>query len=276
MSLGDQLRKHLTELSPSREPDTVSPSEFNEIELTDDEQKEALRRARELKYFADEKAKYWDKIVSGERYQRPNARELFEKLKQTRSPLGIPFEVTDWNKQVIFSLCLYFAGDPKCETQYEMSLKKGIMIEGPQGTGKTHLMNAFAINPHSSYRNITTKQIAEQYAQKWERDYMDALRYYSLSHKASTDLRDVYGQEVFGFCYGDLGSESVRKQYGNETNVMEHIIFQRYENMIPFNQTHFTTNLTSDELEQVYGVRVRDRLREMCNLLTLNGPSWRK
>jgi hypothetical protein len=48
---------------------------------------------------------------------------------------------------------------------------------------------------------------------------------------------------------------------------MESIICQRYDMFVNFGiKTYFTTNITdSNELENMYGVRVRERLREMCN-----------
>lgn len=272
--IGKEIQQQLTALSPSQEKDTISPSDFLEIELDEDEVKEALRKGRETKYFAIKREDYRQKISQATTLQRPSARELYEYLKLTQTKDGLPFQVVDWNRESIFKLCLYFAGDPKCETKYGMSLGKGILLMGQQGTGKTHLMNFFQTNPHVSYRNVHCKLVAERYAQKWTHNEIECLQYYSADLEAPTG--QARWQDRLGYCFGDLGTEAVRKQYGNETNVMEHIITQRYDGGLTLNMTHFTCNLNADEIEQYYGVRVRDRLAEMCNKVVLDGPSWRK
>jgi len=49
---------------------------------------------------------------------------------------------------------------------------------------------------------------------------------------------------------------------------MAEIILSRYDLFIRHKMlTHFTTNLSADEIEKLYGARVRSRLREMCNLI---------
>jgi hypothetical protein len=54
-------------------------------------------------------------------------------------------------------------------------------------------------------------------------------------------------------------------------NKMAEIILSRYERFTRTRcLTHFTTNLSADEIEERYGSRVRSRLREMCN----PSPSW--
>lgn len=40
--------------------------------------------------------------------------------------------------------------------------------------------------------------------------------------------------------------------------------------------THFTTNLSPDQLRQHYGVYIFDRLIEMCEWVEMDGPSYRK
>lgn len=271
--IGDQIKKHLTELSPdSQEPATINL--FEEIKLSDEEIAEALRAGREKKFYEIRQKEYWDKISAGERWARPSARDLYHQLLATKSQTGDRFQVTDWNKETIFSLCLYFAGDARFEDRGDnFKLGKGILLAGSQGTGKSHLMAFFSKNPHASYLHVTCKAVAERYRTGWQRDEQDTLQWYSSSPKA--DAGHIYGQTELGYCYGDLGTEGEKKNFGNTMNVMEHIIFQRYENKLPFNHTHITTNLDADEIESMYGIRVRDRLREMCNLLTLKGPSWR-
>jgi hypothetical protein len=63
--------------------------------------------------------------------------------------------------------------------------------------------------------------------------------------------------------------EHTTKHFGNECNTVAEILLQRYD--LFANQgivTHATTNLNADELEAIYGVRVRSRLRAMFNLIS--------
>lgn len=188
---------------------------------------------------------------------------------------GGEFQVVDWNNDIIFSLCLYFAGDPKFEERGQgFSLKKGIFLSGPAGVGKSHLMSFFQKNPHASYINITCRLIAERYRADWSRDEMDTVQWYSQQYKA--EAGHPFNQEVLGYCFNDLGMEEIKNSYGNQMNVIEAVVFQRYENHLPFNLTHFTTNMDGQSIEKKYGVRIRDRIKEMCNVMVLNGKSWRE
>ena len=271
--IGDQLKKQLTELSPDSQEPTIT-NLFEDVELNEVEIEEALRAGREKKFYELRQKEYWNKIAAGETWKKPNARELYDRLLQTRSQTGDRFQLTDWNKSVIHNLCLYFAGDAKFETMGEgFSLQKGIMLTGKPGTGKSHLMSFFTKNPHASFAHVTCKAVAERYRTGWKRDELDTLEWYSFNAKA--DFGHVYGQTELGYCFGDLGTEGEKKNFGNAMNVMEHIIFQRYENKLDYNMTHFTTNLDAKDIEQYYGERVRDRLREMCNRFALIGPSFR-
>jgi DNA replication protein DnaC len=141
------------------------------------------------------------------------------------------------------------------------------MLMGSPGTGKSHLMSFFSKNPHTSYSHITCKSVAERYRTGWKRDDLETLEWYSFPLKA--EFGHVYGQTQLGYCFGDLGTEDEKKNFGNSMNVMEHIIFQRYENKLPFNLTHITTNLNGTEIENFYGLRIRDRIREMFNIMVL-------
>ncbi len=145
---------------------------------------------------------------------------------------------------------------------------------GKPGTGKTHLMQYFARNPKASYIHPTCKHISELYRQGWTSENIETIPYYSGYQMAHSDY--MFGQKELGICFGDLGSESESSNFGNKRNVIEEIIFNRYESKMPFWFTHFTTNLNAEQLEQFYGERLRDRLREMCNVFLLENESWRK
>lgn len=271
--IGQEVKKRLQELATTFPESTESKCEYDDIELTDEELLEAVRLGKQAKDSRNKIAEYNLKIQQSINWSRPTARELFEGLLQTRSNTGERFLITDWNKQVVNSLCLYFAGDPVFETYNGGKLEKGIMLMGNPGAGKSHLMAFFHKNPHASYANVTCTAIAERYRTGWQRDELDTLQWYSFLLKS--EAGHAYDQTELGYCFGDLGTEGEKKNYGNAMNVMENIIFQRYENKLPFKMTHITTNLNPTEIETIYGIRVRDRLKEMCNMLILEGPSFR-
>lgn len=269
--------KSIQELLPTTltGPTTVSPfDEIDKIDLTMEETEAAVRLGKEKKYFDQRRQDYMNRIRSAIDWSIPTGRELYEELLKTKSQVdNKPFQVVDWNREVVELLCLYFSGDPEFEKR-GFSLQKGIMLTGPAGVGKSHLMNFFADNPMNCYKNVTCKLVADRYRQDWMRDEMDALSWYSGMPKA--DSGHKYSPQVFGFCFGDLGTEEIKNSFGNTMNVMEHIIFQRYENKLPFILTHITTNMDSKAIEKKYGDRIRDRLKEMCNRFVLNGKSWRE
>lgn len=229
---------------------------------------------REAKHFKTQKEEYWNRVQAGVNWSVPNARELFEKLRATKSQTGKPFQITEGNKKVVDALCLYFAGDDGFHKQGAgFSLEKGILLLGIPGIGKTHLMNFFSKNPHASYILPTCKTITEKYVQKYVRDDMSVIEYYSTLQKA--EFGHIYDQDHLGICFGDLGAESDGNSYGNKRNVIEEIIFNRYEYKFPFKYTHFTSNLDPNMIKEKYGDRMRDRMREMCNVLVLTGQSFR-
>jgi DNA replication protein DnaC len=55
---------------------------------------------------------------------------------------------------------------------------------------------------------------------------------------------------------------------------MAEILLSRYDIITSKKiQTHITTNLSASEIENVYGNRVRSRLRELCNLVAYDRSS---
>lgn len=250
--------------------ETILPS-YDHIELDENEMEEALRKAREEKHFRLAKERYAQKIVEKTSWFVPSAVDLKKMLLTTVSKNGNAFEITDFNREIIDHLCLYFSNDPN----FKGDPKKGIMLMGTPGVGKTHLMNFFAKNPKASYTIPTCKVITERYANKWSHEEKSTIEYYSELKRA--DVGHQWDQVELGTCFGDLGAEAGESSsYGNRKNVMEEIIFNRYESNLPFYFTHFTTNLNAAELGQKYGDRFKDRLREMCNVYVINGPSFRK
>ena len=180
------------------------------------------------------------------------------------------FVIDESNEYVCVLLIKYFMQDPEFEkygTNY--SLLKGILLSGPIGSGKTVLMKAFDNMLANigyikfTYTIIPTRSI--------ERDYIESgneviTTYGKKSYKSDNEQR-IY-------CFDDLGLESGdSKYYGNQMSVMSEIFLDRYDLGL---LTHATTNLTTENLEKIYGERIRSRMSEMFNLVQLIGPDRRK
>lgn len=248
----------------------ITPNPYNEVELDENEIEEALREAREKKHFEMKRKSYAQNIVAQKQWYEPTANELKIVLSTTVSKNGDPYIINEKNEEIINQLCYYFSKD----SRFSGDPLKGILLVGKPGVGKTHLMNFFVKNPKASYIIPTCKIISEKYANKWASDEKSTIEYYSELKRA--EFGHQWDQNYLGCCFGDLGAESDSNSYGNKRNVIEEIVFNRYEANIPSYYTHFTTNLNAKEMEVKYGERFRDRIKEMCNVFTLDGLSFRK
>ncbi len=88
-------------------------------------------------------------------------------------------------------------------------------------------------------------------------------------HKEGYEIILNYGKREKPICLDDLGVEQNVKHFGNECNTIGEILLHRYDLFVNLGiVTHATTNLNADELEDIYGIRVRSRLRSMFNLVS--------
>jgi hypothetical protein len=70
------------------------------------------------------------------------------------------------------------------------------------------------------------------------------------------------------YCFDDLGFENEAMYYGNQCDVMKEIILSRYDLFESVGMmTHFTTNLSIQELETRYGKNAMSRLEAMVNFI---------
>jgi len=170
-----------------------------------------------------------------------------------RQKYGHNFHLRPADKLILHKLISYAISSEEQCAVHDLDLKKGILLTGPVGCGKTSLMTllpAFMFN-FQRYQVKETRQIAAEF----NKDGFEVIHKYGMREKA--------------FCLDDLGVEHTTKHFGNECNTVAEILLQRYD--LFANQgivTHATTNLNADELEAIYGVRVRSRLRAMFNLIS--------
>lgn len=241
---------------------------FDDVELTEAEAKELLLNAthekrRKLREQAYRQNLLKPVVIPDFTWQtyKQWCIARWEKLFQKR------WIETVENKQITNQLAQYFAQDPEFEGS-GYSLKKGILLAGGVGVGKTTLMQLFGRNPLASFIIVPCRNIANEFV-----DYgNEMLDKYTGEFLPSSD--NPFRHNTFGLCFDDLGTETRKKNYGNELNVLEEILLTRYERRQSLmNRTHITTNLTGDAIGEMYGDRVRSRMREMFNIIVFEGQT---
>jgi energy-coupling factor transporter ATP-binding protein EcfA2 len=181
-----------------------------------------------------------------------------------KTTLNPSFKIYEEDHELIQKLLAYFTNNQQACQKHAISLRKGLMLSGPVGCGKTTLMRLFntLLLPQFKYQVKPCRDISFEF----NRDG------YSVIHKYSTSSYSR-GQHKL-YCFDDLGTENHLKFYGVECNVMAEILLSCYDQFCAQGlQTHLTTNLTSMDIEEQYGKRVRSRMREMFNLLAFDAGS---
>ncbi len=168
---------------------------------------------------------------------------------------GKHFQIRKEDTEIIYKLLVYAIRDNEnCEI-HNVDLEKGILLLGPVGCGKTSLMTLIKpfFQNEFQYRIKPSREISFEFIKE---GYTTIIR---------------YGKSSNVYCFDDLGVEKSLKHFGNDCNTMAEILLCRYDNFIQSGiLSHATTNLNAQELENLYGNRVRSRLREMFNLISFD------
>lgn len=244
-----------------------------------------ILEARKKKFAAIEQEKfnreYWERLTNQAQAKHFTAEELRNRLLRTKNTKGEWFRIGDDNRAQVNALCLYFANDSRLES-YGYSHSKGIMLMGPLGVGKSHMMTFFMQNQKASYVVAPCRKIENNWntTDMTQENAIDWIGYYGRTIPGALNS-NPYGHQHLGACFDDLGTETIpSKRFGEEKNVMAEIILSRYDRIqqehmtnmddqyrFKNHHTHFTTNKNAEQIEQLYGDRVRDRLKEMCNII---------
>lgn len=158
------------------------------------------------------------------------------------------YSLSEGEETIIRHMVEYFNGD---KNEW-LDINKGLLIRGNIGVGKS----------------ITLKLM--------QRLLPDGFKFSLNPCESVVDLYDISGEDgLVPFkqakerMFDDLGTEEKGRYYGKEIEVMDKVILQRYHLFQNHGiRTHFTTNLTNDEIREKYGERSYDRLVEMCNVIS--------
>ena len=258
-------------------------SEWDWVELTEEEKQDALGYRRMLKgsYLKEEEKRNMERQKK-EKIQAPwTYDELRQEIISRAMSEPFDFVIDEHNERAIHLLCLYFTMDERFNSETitypngevrQLSLNKGIgLISAKKGTGKSILMKLFQQNKSNPYFKIDTKDVAAEYKKNGDA----AISKHSTLLYFPPIPTFFYHQQV-GICFDELGYELPKNNWGDKSDVMADILFNIYKGENSFRNFHFTSNLSGSDFENRYGDRIKDRMREMFNVIILPGDSRRK
>lgn len=217
------------------------------------------------------------------------AKDVFWKyaIRRAKKELKEEFMLDDENKDTVAAFCAYFTANIEVCKEYGLDPRKGLILFGNPGSGKSMLFRILRdcleserqvqvddrliperkLFRHASF--LTCEHMAKLYMLKGE------IGLHKFGKEAVVRINREY--HCHHACFDDLGAEEVRNNFGNKKEVMVDLINERYDLFIQHGlMTHFTTNLTPDEIEKRYSSRVRSRLKHMCNILSLGTGEYYK
>lgn len=198
------------------------------------------------------------------------------------------------NKDLFNDLYNYFIG-----AEGNLDIKKGIMINGSIGSGKTSLFKIFLNwilelkKRHEVMKynfdkeqiikeqNIFKKQFKIIPIRKVEKEFNEngykGLDLFTYNKKPSSKVQNEIIENPENIMFDDVGTErAISKNYSTDINIFSELIKDRYELWQHENiMTHFTTNIPTEMLKNRYESRVYSRLIEMFNIVTLKTTDYR-
>lgn len=173
---------------------------------------------------------------------------------------GETFRLREADAPVIIRLLCWKLKDEPVAKKLDMEIHKGIFLNGPVGAGKTSLMHLlnYLIDGDAVHAIRSCRDISFEFSTD---GYEVIARYTKQSFRA-------HSYDPKTYCFDDLGLECSSMHFGSYCQVMSEILLSRYDLHTSHGMiTHVTTNLNSQDIEDVYGKRVRSRMRQMFNLV---------
>ncbi len=186
---------------------------------------------------------------------RCNAKYFYNLMSWTSENIyGKKFIQHDDNIPLIRAICLFFSRDERFEKELKFDLNKGLFVRGVSGLGKTHLFRCIEKNEILPIDIISMIDITETVKEEGS---------YEIKGSNTLYLDDV-GTE-----------EPIVNHYGTKITWFKNFIELYYLKNKPFNRLIISTNNSFDEIEGKYGFRVRSRIKDMFNIIDVQGKDMR-
>lgn len=143
--------------------------------------------------------------------------------------------------------------------------KNSLFLAGQCGNGKTTFVRAIQnLVNHLNILNPTT-------GKPFGITFLNAKVIADYCKKNPEQWRAICDREILAI--DDLGTEPREVlDFGNVLSPIIDLISYRYENQLP---TIITSNLKPEQIREVYGTRIADRLKETTEIVPFNNGSYR-
>lgn len=169
---------------------------------------------------------------------------------------GKELVVHEENKPLIKALCLLLSNDERYEKELNFSFKKGLLIRGVSGLGKTFLVKCLERHELNPILVLSTIEINEEI--KEEGEFIIELR----------NNKIIY--------LDDIGTEEATvNHYGSKISFFKNFIEKIYLRNKSFGKIIASTNMNFKQIGEKYGFRVESRMREMFNVIDISGKDMR-
>lgn len=219
---------------------------YNANKLRDIWIKESADREKKEKEIADKSLK-----------EKHTAKYFYNLMAWTSKNIyGRDLLFIEQTKPLITALCFFLSKDERFETELGYSLKKGLLIRGISGLGKTFLAKCISKNDYQPIAIISMLAIEKIIKKEGE---------YDLTFKPK------------GIIYlDDVGTEEATvNHYGTKVNFFKNYAELFYLENQTYNKLIVSTNNSFDEIEARYGFRVRSRIKDMFNIIDIDGQDLR-
>lgn len=232
------------------------------------DKKEVLRQANNRKHWHEEdEARRLEKIrINNELIIKKQAEWNYAKAcnfirKTSELKYDRPFifnELSESQQKYIRAICYFITKDSRFETEFNYSFKKGIMVRGNTGIGKTFLIKCLCDNEYNPIDMYSLIKISHEIKKSETGDYT-----------IPKTNKIIYIDDI------GTGAQTIN-HFGSKINwFQEFIELSSYENS-NYSNLIISTNCSFKEIEEYYGFRVRSRCAEMFNVIDVEGVDMRK
>lgn len=186
--------------------------------------------------------------------------EVYKACEEKAKSEGKGFVWDNATAWMVKNMMYYFGNDPACD----WPLRKGLLISGNIGVGKTWLFEIF-------------RDVSRKFLKAGGKNFKMTTceKVYTAYEDDQQQAREKYCEG--NWCFDDLGTEDmITNDYGTKRLPIVEILTHRYGKFKAYHYlTHLSTNLSPEEIRERYGERVFDRLMQMMHVVSWEGESKR-